>query len=211
MTTEALIRQLARQATPVTPTPHPLVRFRRFFLAAAICVALGVAQLGVRADLASRWRSPLFLVQAILLWGLAALSARAAFLLSVPDRRSRWLAGLPGAALVGWAAFLAGSALWGHPVEAGVGLKCVRNLLLLSAAPGLLLYVLLRSAAPLQTGATGLLAALSVAALADGGTLFLCRRDDVLHVLGWHFLPVLAVSGAGIWLGRLSFGYRTQR
>jgi hypothetical protein len=202
MTTEALIRDLAAELQPVRPLGRPLVRFGRWAAVAAAWVAGGVAVIGVRADVVAVVRDPRFILHVAVPLVLAAVATVVAFLTSVPDRRSRWSALVPAAVTAAWllvvvlGVFLAGQ---GH---AGTGLKCLRNLLLLSLPPGLLLYFMLRKAAPLGGGAIGLLAALGVAALAHAGTRFVCHNDGALHILVWHLGFVLLLTALGAVVGR---------
>jgi len=203
MKTGELIRELARQGVPVRPCGRPLIRFCQWAVAASLFIAIGVVVLGLRVDVATVSQSPEFVWQSLFMLGVAAVCATSAFTLSVPDKRSLWLTIVPLATLVAWSVLIAGMLFSASYVQAGPGLKCLRNILALSFAPGALLYFMLRRAAALNVGAVGLLAALGVAALACLGTRFICHDDNPVHLLVWHYVPVLALGGFGTWLGGL--------
>lgn len=210
MKTETMIHELAKQGQPVKRVGPPIARFCRWAAVASLCVAVGVAVFGFRADLESVSRSPIFLLQAALTLALGALSALSAFILSVPDKAKPWLNVVPLATLGLWAVVLLAMLVLGDGAKAGFGVTCVRDILVLGLPPGALLYFMLRRAAPLKVGMVGVLAALGVAALGALGTQFICRNDDPLHILVWHYVPVLILGVIGIWLGRLLFRWERR-
>ncbi len=205
MKTEALILELARRAAPVRPLAHPLARFSWWLGAAVASVALGAMAIGIRADLASVGSQPAFVLHTSTVVALAAVSAMAAFHSSVPGTRSHSARMLPALALACWSIVLAWSAASEGELAAGPGVRCIRNILVLSLPAGVLMHVMLRRAAPLARGAVGLMSTLSVAALAHAGTRFICPNDGALHVATWHLSTVLVLAAAGIVLGRWSF------
>jgi hypothetical protein len=203
--TSDLIHDLARQGSRVRPTPHYLVRFTVWVAASILCMALGILALGIRSDLAAEWHSGTFLVQAALAIGLAAASAGSALLLSVPGKTNSLHIYLPAALLLAWVMLLVGSFLTASHMDLGQGLHCARNIVALTLIPGFLLYCILRAAAPLRSSLVGLLAALGAASLGCLATRFVCQVDDPLHILVWHYLPILGLSAVGGLIGRLVF------
>lgn len=205
MTTDALIRELVERVEPVRPVGSPLIRFATWGMVTAAWIVLAVAVAGIRGDLASAARAPGFVLQVMvpLVVGLAATGA--AFGASVPSRGSRWWTGMLAlmvATLMVWAG---GGALWAAGGPAGVGFRCIRNLVAFGVPPGLFLSLMLRKAAPLDHGAVGLLAALGASALAQAGTRFVCHQDGALHILVWHYSFVFALGAAGVVMGRALF------
>jgi hypothetical protein len=75
----------------------------------------------------------------------------------------------------------------------------------LGVPPGLLLYFMLRKAAPLDHGTVGMLAAVGTLALAQVGTRFVCHNDGALHIVVWHYSFVFVLGGAGVAIGRALF------
>jgi len=205
METEALIRALAARAQPVKTVGHPMSRFAVWAAVALVWIAASVTAVGVRTDLAAAARAPAFAwsLGAPLL--LAVAASLAAFGASVPGHQGRWWSLMAAAAGGAWLLLVGGGALAGDHGAVGAGARCLRNLVAFSLPPGLLLYLMLRRAAPLDRGTVGILAALGVSALAQVGTRFVCHNDGALHALVWHCSFVLLLGGAGILLGRALF------
>lgn len=203
MKTENLINALVNHAKPVKRLSSPPVRFLRWLIAVMFCLGAGILLFGLRPDLHSVAFAPSFSFQALFVFGLALLSALSAFLLSVPDKKNLWLDTLP--IVTGVA--LAGTLLWGifgsDSTHAGLGFTCIRDIVVLGLLPGALLFFMLMQAAPLRLGKVGFFAMLSVGALGAFGTQFICKNDDPLHILLWHYLPVLVLGAVGIMLGNI--------
>jgi hypothetical protein len=76
------------------------------------------------------------------------------------------------------------------------------HILVLGAIPRAFLFFLVRRAAPIALGWSGLLVMLTLASIGALGLQFTCTNDDPLHLFAWHFLPVLLIAVSGIVLGR---------
>jgi hypothetical protein len=161
----------------------------------------------VRPDVGLAVRDPTFLALAIVTLALGACSALSAFVLSVPDRARLWLDAVPVALLALWLAVLAHAFYRADGAHAGFGVACVGRILALAALPSASLYVMLRRAAPLDGRRVGALATLGAVALGALGTQFVCRDGDPLHILIWHYVPVVIAGGAGVVAGRLLLGW----
>jgi hypothetical protein len=205
MNTEALIRQLAAELQPVRPLERPVVRFVGWALFAVAWVVAGVGAVGMRRDFAAVLRDPRFLVQVALPLALGAAAAIAAFVASVPDRKNRFFDLVSVEILALWLLVFVSAIVATGGGNLGAGAACVRNLVVFSLPPGALLYVMLKRAAPLGGGATGLQAALGVAALGYAGTRVVCHNDGALHVLVWHCAFVMLLGGVGMLIGRALF------
>ena len=205
MTTDALIRQLAAQARPVRPLRPPGVRFVGWVLFAAAWVTAGIAAVGARIDVGAALRDPTFVPSVALPAALGVAATMSAFVASVPGRGRRWPALIAGALLAAWLSLVVIEIATTGGGSLGAGVRCMRNLAAFGAPPGLLAYFMLRRAAPLARGATGLFAALGAAALAHAGTCFVCRNHGALHILVWHLAFVLLLAGAGVLVGRTFF------
>jgi hypothetical protein len=205
MNTEELIGRLVTDAHPVTRSARPLVLFARWSAISALYLAAGVLVIGIREDLANLWHESGFLAHTLLVFGVTVLAASAAFTASIPVRQQRFLLGGSAMALAAWLGWLAGSLIAVSESHAGDGWKCLRNILVLAAPLGAVMYYMISRAAPLRTGMAGWFAALSAAAAADLATRFICRNDHALHALVWHFAPVVVMALAGVALGRVVF------
>lgn len=205
MMTEALIQELAAQARAVRPIGHPLARFGGWAVVAAVWIAGGVAALGVRTDFAAAARAPTFVADVVLPLAGGLGATVAAFVASVPgSKRRRWTV-ISALAVASWLLLVAGGSVSAGAGHVGAGVRCIRNLVVFSVPPGLVLCVLLRRAAPLDRGTIGMLAAVGVSALAHVGTRFVCHNDGARHVLMWHCSFVLLLAGIGVLAGRTLF------
>lgn len=203
MKTEDFIHEIAEGSRPVRQLDSPVVRFVRWSLISFLCLGVGLAVFGVRPDLESVVQTPSFFLQGFFALSLAVLSALSAFILSVPDKRKPWLHIVPGTTLVLWLGVIVQVFITSNGIHGGLGLSCIRDIVVLGLLPGAFLFLMIGKAAPLKIGRVGLLAGLSVAALGALGTQFICRNDDPLHILLWHYVPVLLLGGIGFFLGRL--------
>jgi hypothetical protein len=199
-----VIARLARDASPVTPLPSPLVRWGIWTLKATIAAALVTILVGVRHDLALHLRDSHFLLAAAVTAILALAAAADAFLLSVPGvSPGRVARAIPLLALIAW-----GILLWTRMVAIGDPIAeiaatprhpvCVLLILMISAIPGISLFGMLRRAAPLEVRWTGVCAALGALACGALGTQFVCTIDAPGHQLLWHFVPVIVLTFAGL-------------
>ena len=113
--------------------------------------------------------------------GLTVLAAVAASVVSIPDRQPRFMMISSAIALAAWLAWIISAASTANVPHVGHGWKCLRNIVLLGAPLGMLMYYLISRAAPLRTGTAGWLAALSAAAAAN---LKAAGYEDVLTEVG---------------------------
>lgn len=218
MKTEDLIVQLASSATPVRPLASPGRRFFSWALAATLIAAIGLVVIGPRADIRASLQSPTFLLLVIVTFFTAVLSGIASFALSVPGaERSASQHWLPIGAGVMWGGLLIGALLdEGAPMSRLTAFPfhaaCAIEIAGLAILPGLLLFFMVRRAAPLRLGWSATLAALASIALAATATQVICPIDDPAHHLVAHFGPaVLMVALGGAFAARRLRPHREER
>lgn len=205
MTTERLIHELAAKGQPVRRIAHPVISLLRWMLVAVVCLGVGILALGPRPDLEAAFQNPTSLVVGLLTLALGASAAFSAFTMSVPGMDRRWLRAVPAVILSLGIVVLAFSAVAVENPHAGLGIVCVARIFALAALPNALLLTMLRKSAALHAGTAGVFATLSAAALGTFGVQLVCVHDDPLHILVWHFVPMMFLCGAGFLLGRLWF------
>lgn len=205
MKSEAVIQALVTDLKPVRRLPSGGARTLRWATFSLLAVALGSWALGTRADLWIELGEPSFLRESVSLLILFVLAGRSAFQLSIPGAADqRYARALPLLGLVAWLVLILARYSAGAHVPADMsGSRCFWRMSWLSLLPALTLFFMLRKAAPLDREWTGLMALLSAASLAMLGTQFVCAKDDLAHLLLWHFTPVLLVALAGISFGQL--------
>lgn len=195
MTNEALIRELVADAQPVRRLAPPGLRCVGWLALTLLLLVASTLALGARGDLAQRSRELSFLLDGMCLLLLGTFAARSAFQLSVPARRSAVTFGLPLAAAALWLVLLASGGLGAGAVEAGPGVPCVLRITGLGVLPLLVGWRMQRRAALLEAGWAGLFLALAAFSFAALASRALCARDGASHLLFWHCLPVLVLTG----------------
>jgi hypothetical protein len=212
MKSDDLIRALASDLRPAPPMARPEKRAERWSTFVVIFVGAGSAALGLRTDLARRLHETLLVTQSLLVILLALIAGAWAFRSSVPGAEGHVLLRvLPFLALFAWLlSLLLGDASTARGAS-WAGVICVRNMVLLATAPAIGLVLMLRRAAPLDGGWTGLLSFLSSAAFGLAGTQLVCGKDDPIHGVLWHFAPVVMAAVVGMLLGRRLFLRRSPR
>jgi hypothetical protein len=208
VTTEELIVHLARSAEPVRPLPAPVRRLCQWAVPALAVTGMGVVLIGARADVRTAAHHIPFLAVAAIAVATSLVAAAAALCLSVPGAGASIARSAPLAAAGSWAlvlVVLAGSGT--SPVDreftlAQLHIGCIIQIVALALVPGWALVAMLRRAAPLRGRWTGGLAVLAAAALAAGGTQFICPIDAPAHLLIGHLVPVAALALLGVGAGK---------
>lgn len=212
MNTESLIHQLAIDVRPVKPIASPIFLFVLWSLAAIVFITLVVGFTGIRPDILAALTRPTFVLRLVFMLGIVLASVFLAFRLSIPAERRPFVEFAPMIAVSAWLLFFAYLFLVSNGTSKTYVYACVRNVLAFSVPTGLLLYFMLKKAAPMRSGIVGMMAALGSAALASLGTQLICRNEGPLHIFVSHFIPILAACLVGVFLGRWIFRWdRAQR
>ena len=208
---DELIHDLVRDLTPVTRLASPARRTLYFALPSMFVTALLAAHSGVRTDLDAKLTDLTFALETLSLMALFVGAGLAALTSVIPGAALKSPLRVTILAAGAWLLLIAAgfivNGVGGFP--SGVsdqafvvsGFACVRRTLLLAALPALLLLAMVRRSAPAHSRLTGALVAVSAAGLAILGTRLVCYKDEALHVLSWHAVPVLAFTLGGRMLG----------
>lgn len=208
---DQLILELAEDARPVKRLLPLRARFALWLGFAASYLAVAVAVLGVRPDLGEQLTSSWFLIPFLMSAAAALVSASSAFALSVPGaERPRWTRLAPTVVLLVWVAwmfyrmvsFVSDPAIWIAVIseytfeEIGIGLA-------LASIPGVLLFLMVRRAAPLRPGWAGAFALIAAGSLSSLGGQLTCTSPCPIHAVVLHLTPMLAVGALGVVAGTL--------
>jgi len=211
MKTDELIADLVKDTGTLKRLAPPEQRLRLWFVVSFLIVGISVLSFGVRPDLGQAILNPNFILEGTSALLLGVLAGWSAFVLSVPGReRSSLVRYLPLGLLFVWMGLLTyRNILTPSSFHPGFvqGQMCTRNFILLSLIPGGLLLFMIKKAAPLRLAWAGALSLLAVGSLGSLGISFLCPSGDALHILVWHFVPVLLFGIAGIWVGKKIFSW----
>ncbi|MFY9327692.1 MAG: DUF1109 domain-containing protein [Georgfuchsia sp.] len=202
---EQLIAELTGEASAVKPAPHPYLLGLMLIGAAAIYLSAVLAVSGLRPDWPQAMSQPWFVAEIVALFMLLVTASFSAALLAFPDlHQKRRLAFAPAwmltlflvVMLFAWHADNPPATLSQH------GIECTSCILLLAILPGVWTFYITRMFASTHchwAGSSALLAAFSV------GALWLRLQEannSILHVVEWHYLPMLAFGMLGLWLGK---------
>lgn len=207
-----LIRELARDLRPVERLASPARRSACFAFYAVAIVLVGARLAGIRADLYLKLRDPGYLTETVVLLALFGAATFASFCAGIPGARLRRTTTVVALAAGAWLALgIVGYLATPATLSLQSGLACVRRTLLLSVVPTSILFAMLRRSAPLEAGISGSLAMTATGTLAVLATRVACGRDDGMHVLLWHALPLAALAVLGSLIGRICLDWLDSR
>jgi hypothetical protein len=206
MKTEDLIQTLSQDAA-VQRLPHPGWRALIWLSVSTAYVAGFVAIMGLRPDIAEKLAEPGFLIEVGAAYMTSMMAAAAAFCAGCPGR-PLWERYAPVPFLIVWLASL-GAGCWRDWMRFGPDgltlqpdLICFPIILVISIVPTLLIFIMIRRAAPIAPIATTALATLASASLAAAALRLFHAQDASLMVLVWQFGSVALLAGLGALFGR---------
>lgn len=202
---ESLIGQLAQEGGAVKPAPHPIALILKWIALASIYLLVLLLLKGVRNELLTAFQHPWFVIEIALLLAILVATSVSAALLSFPDmyqmRRAVWIP-LGLFAIFAFALFLA----WRADVPPAPfpvhGIECTLAIIMAAIVPCVWMLYSMRKLASTHyqwAGSIALLHAFSI------GALWLRlqeNNDSILHVLQWHYLPMIGFGLLGLWLGK---------
>lgn len=205
MNIEELVDNLARDAVPVKPAPHPFMLSLGWGAAAVIYLVLSLWISGLRPDLAQKLHEPWFLAELVSLALIFLATSLSAAVLAFPDlhqmKKTAWspvglFAVFMTILFFAWRADVPPAPLPVHDME------CTASITLFALLPAIWTFLSMRKFASTHyrwAGSVALLSAFSVGAL---WLLLHELNDSIIHVILWHYLPMLGIGLTGWWLGK---------
>ena len=202
---DELIAKLAQDTTAVKSAPHPLMLSLKWMGLAVAYLLLSLMFSGLRPDILAKLHQPWFVAEIAALTGIFISTSVSAALLSFPDiHQMRKIAFAP---VITFALFLAVLFLaWqadNPPAPFPIhDFECTISITLFSVFPAAWALYSIRKLASTHyclAGGIALLAAFSI------GALWLRLHeinDSIMHVVEWHYLPMIVFGMAGLWLGK---------
>ncbi len=202
---QELINTLSADACVVKPAPHPFMLSLKWLGMAVVYLAVSLAVSGMRPDWAAKLHDLWFIAEMAALVVIFIATAFSAALLSFPDmHQMRRFVFAPAAAFIlfmlillfAWRADSPPAPLPVHSFE------CTLSILLMTLLPGVWTFYAMRRYASTHCGAAGSVALLSAFSV---GALWLRLyevNDSIVHVIEWHYLPMLLIGFAGMWMGK---------
>jgi hypothetical protein len=203
---DELITALARDTTAVKPLRHPFLLSLEWMLAAAFYLGLSLLISGTRHDLLACLQRPYYSAEIAALLIILLCTSLSGALLSYPDMyQKRAIALAPIGAftlflalmLFAWHADSPPSPLPRHSFE------CTLSITALSLLPAAGTFFAMRKRATTHTRSAGGVAFLFAFSI---GALWLRlheQSDSVIHVMEWHYLPMIGFGCIGMFLGKV--------
>lgn len=200
-----LIDKLAQDATTVKAAPHPYMLSLKLAGWGTAYLILSLAISGPRPDLLEKFHQTWFAAEIAALIGIFISTSVSAALLAFPDLHQK--RGAVFAPVLMFALFLLVILFAWHadtpPAPLPVhSFECTLSITLVSLLPAVWTFYVMRKFASTHyqwAGSIALLSAFSV------GALWLRLHevnDSILHLLEWHYLPMIAFGIVGLWLGK---------
>lgn len=191
METTRFIKTLTNAAQPVRAIRSPFVRTTYWLLIAAAVLILLLAEHGLRSDIVSQLRNPLFLVGTAASFLTSVLAARSCLIASLPDRSrfhlllplpplAVWMATVGYGCLTNWVSYEAGG------LRMGTVVQCFATVLLVSLPLSISMFVMLRHTVRLRPTFVTLVAGLAVAGMTSTAMALLYRLDATIMNLIWN-------------------------
>jgi len=200
-----LISTLSKDATTIKIAPHPFnVGMGWIGVSAIYLVVLWIFS-DVRHDLTLKLSDPWFVAELVMLIGILISSSFSAALLIYPDLyQKKNIAFLPIVvilvfALVIFFAWLANSPPAPLPIHS---VECTISITLASLLPILWTLYLMRKFASTHTRLAGGISFILVFSIGAIWIRIYEQNDSILHVIQWHYLPMLGFGIIGMWLGK---------
>jgi len=201
-----LINELAQDTAVVKPARHPAVLSIEWILAAAFYLATALIFFGYRPDLTAKLQETWFLAEIVVLVAIFLTTTLSAALLSFPDMHQ-----MPRFTLIPAISFSIFTMVMLFALQADKppspppdhSFICTMSITLFAILPAIWTFYVMRKLASThhyRAGSIALLAAFSVGAL---WLRFYEQNDSILHVIEWHYLPMIVVSFIGMWMGKI--------
>jgi len=214
MKTEHLI-QLLTDEGPKKPMLHPMIQTLIWLLVMFFYILFFAGYTGLRPDFAEKLFNANYFTELLLLIGIGASSAWAAFCLARPDGHQ-----MPRLKLISFVFIL----LWlviafsgyanhinGQDLMHSMSLKqydCPAHIALFSLPPGIALFMFIRTGNTTQYYWAGAMATLSVTSFGYLLMRIIEANDNPGHLIIWHALPIITISLLGIMMGKLVLKWR---
>jgi hypothetical protein len=202
-----LIQRLTSDLQPVRRLRPVAVRVAGWFVVALASLGLVMVLMGVRRELGDAADRADFAIEAALLIVTALSAAVGALMVSIPGAdRGKLVRSLPiviGTTTIVWALgeLLMASATGAPTGRLTFAWHCVYKTASVAAIPSVMLFVMIKRAAPLHAARAGFLAILATAAVGVLGANIICPNDRPLHMLLWHAAPLMLFAALGAGLG----------
>lgn len=205
MSDHEFINKLVKEHEKRKVVPGPLKSFIKWFFLCVFIISAGLALTGIRHNIGDMIHTPRFIFESVLLLLITLTSAIAALHLAIPGEERKFKKILLFLPFLLWGFELTtllvlDVLIYKQPIVITPGWMCSSSILLIGLPCALFLYFIIQRCSPTLpkwTGWFALIAAFSLSALAEQ---FACHNSEPIHLLIWHFLPVLILGLFGMWI-----------
>jgi hypothetical protein len=200
-----LVARLAQDAGIVKPAENPFILSLKLTGAAVIYLAVSLSLSGLRPDWPEKFHSLWFVSEVVALTGIFFFTSLSAALLGFPDQyQKRKLVMAPIWMFVLFLMVLFFATQADNPPSPLPlhSFQCTLGITLMAVLPAVWTFYAMRRYASTHYRLAGIFAILSAFSV---GALWLRLHeatDSISHVVEWHYLPMLAISIVGFWLGK---------
>lgn len=203
---EDLVASLSEQAAAVKPAPHPFALAAKWLAGAAVYIVLSLLVSGLRPDLTAKLHESWFVAEMVFLVGIVMATSLSGALLAFPDlHQKRGVAYAPMAILAlfaltvvfSWQADSPPSPLPVHSYQ------CTGSIALFALLPAAWVFLDLRKFASTHYRLAGSIALLFAFSIGAVWLRLHELNDSLLHVIQWHYAPMVGFGILGLWLGRV--------
>ena len=202
---DELIATLSEAPAPQRKVTSPYLLLLKWVMGTSVYMVALLLYFGVREDFLIKLESPLFSAELIALTCILITSFFSASILSFPDIHQKpMLAWLPLIPLQAFAGIIYAS--WINDIPPSPAPEhdyiCLICIVMFSLLPALVMMTALRKYATTHYHLTGCIALLASGAL---GCLILRiseQTDSISHIVLWHYMPMIALAAAGVWIGQ---------
>lgn len=205
MDTDQLIAQLSSEAPSKKPMESPVRQAAKWLLGLLCYSALLFVLIEPRPDLAQKLRSLPFLIELLLLLGIMASSTLSAATLAFPDRYQQpTQARLPGIFFTLFMLFMLAQCLTAPAISTLTVAECMCTLFITiyGFLPTVWLFFMMRDATSTQPAFAGSVVVLSAFSLEALLLRISEPNDGLMHMMLYHYLPMLVAAYIGVLLGR---------
>ena len=206
MNDKNLIDELVSNHSKVKPTASIKARCIKWFLVCLLCLSSGISMLGLREDWTRLFTSPILLIQNVFILIGIVIAGVLAIKLSVPSATTK-RSGIKFLYILGglWAVILFSLGILNHASFdelAKLGFGCVRDIVVIGFVPGAALFIFIRQGIVLERKLVGVIGMVASFGIGVFGVQYTCHNDGALHILVWHFLPLIVLGGSGVVIGK---------
>ena len=202
---EKHIASLVQDAEQLQPAAQPLTLWLKWMGVSVAYIALALLFLGVRPDVLTQLHSGFFLAEIGLLIGIVASTAFSATLLAYPDmyQRSRLVLAPLGMFVVFVGVILFAWQADNPPAPPPIhSIECSLTIAILALLPAAWMFYGMRQLASTHRRAAGMVVMLSAFSIGAITLRLSEQTHSIMHVIEWHYLPMIAVALLGVWLGK---------